>query len=98
MALYPYLFPISERTEGDRLKTIEVLKKRLNIEDDNLFKEPLQIHGIFVLYEPLNAEEAIQIICDLCTTKVILKICKNILKANNLFYNERMEKLLRKLH
>ena len=41
MALYPYLFPISQRTEIDRLKTIEILKQRLKIEDDSVFNEPL---------------------------------------------------------
>ncbi|KAL4482207.1 hypothetical protein ABPG72_017988 [Tetrahymena utriculariae] len=66
-ALFPFLVPISKRSQADIEPTRQKIQKRLNLSEINL-QEPLQINAVFILGEVVKWEECVQIICDLLTT------------------------------
>ena len=68
--LYGAQVPVSGRPRAGPIVD-EMRKKiadRLEITDYSIFDQPLQIHAIFILNDPLEWYEYVQIICDLLTT------------------------------
>ncbi|KRX08521.1 HAD-like domain [Pseudocohnilembus persalinus] len=68
-ALFPDLNPISKRTEEDRLKTKDIIQKRLPFLKDSDFDYPFKIDAVFVLGDCISWNEHIQILCDLMSSE-----------------------------
>ena len=64
--IYPHLSPSRPlRTTSPSRETVEKVTKRLEITEEQLLREPIDIHAIFIMMSPDRWEDNIQLICDI---------------------------------
>ncbi|EGR32567.1 hypothetical protein IMG5_077480 [Ichthyophthirius multifiliis] len=68
ITITPFCVQQSRRTKEHIQKKSQIVKDRLGLKDDEI-GQPLQCHGIFIMANPKQWEEAIQIILDLLSTE-----------------------------
>lgn len=69
-AMFPILIPYAERPkDGEEFERVrEKVAARLGITNKAELDEPLQVHAIFMLNDPVKWDQRVQIICDLLST------------------------------
>ena len=66
ISLYPYISPSHPfTTKPATSEMIESIRKRLGVTEEQLLKEPWEIHAFFSMMSPDKWEDNIQVLCDL---------------------------------